>query len=217
MSLVDSLVAHRLVPVIIADDEGSAAPLADALIAGGLPVAEVTLRTPAALAVIRAMSRHDGLLVGAGTVLDADQVDAAADAGAAFVVSPGLSRSVVERARERGLLVVPGVATATEAQAALGLGLDLVKFFPAETSGGAAAIRALSAPFAALRFLPTGGIGPHNVMEYLDLPAVAAVGGSWMVPRDVVARADVIGLTALVAAAVDLVGASDRTGPEPRR
>ena len=217
MNLVDSLVAHRLVPVIVADDERSAAPLADALIAGGLPVAEVTLRTPAALAVIRAMCRHDGLLVGAGTVLDADQVDAAADAGAAFVVSPGLSRSVVERARERGLLVVPGVATATEAQAALGLGLDLVKFFPAETSGGAAAIKALSAPFAALRFLPTGGIGPHNVMEYLDLPAVAAVGGSWMVPRDLVAQADVTGLTALVAAAVDLVGASDRTGPEPRR
>jgi len=177
----------------------------------------VTLRTPAALAVIRGMSRHAGLLVGAGTVLDADQVDAAADAGAAFVVSPGLSRSVVERARERGLLVVPGVATATEAQAALALGLDLVKFFPAETSGGAAAIKALSAPFAALRFLPTGGIGPHNVMEYLDLPAVAAVGGSWMVPRDLVARADVTGLTALVAAAVDLVGASDRTKPDPRR
>ena len=217
MTLVDSLLAHRLVPVIIADDEGSAAPLADALVAGGLPVAEVTLRTPAALAVIRAMCRHAGLLVGAGTVLDADQVDAAADAGAAFVVSPGLSRSVVERARERGLLVVPGVATATEAQAALGLGLDLVKFFPAETSGGAAAIKALSAPFAALRFLPTGGIGPHNVMEYLDLPAVAAVGGSWMVPRDLVAQADVTGLTALVAAAVDLVGASDRTKPEPRR
>ena len=217
MNLVDSLVAHRLVPVIVADDERSAAPLADALIAGGLPVAEVTLRTPAALAVIRAMSRHDGLLVGAGTVLDADQVDAAADAGAAFVVSPGLSRSVVERARERGLLVVPGVATATEAQAALALGLDLVKFFPAETSGGAAAIKALSAPFAALRFLPTGGIGPHNVMEYLDLPAVAAVGGSWMVPRDLVAQADVTGLTALVAAAVDLVGASDRTKPDPRR
>lgn len=208
MSLVDSLTAHRLVPVVIADDERCAAPLAEALVAGGLPVAEVTLRTSAALDVIRTMSRHGGLLVGAGTVLDADQVDAAADAGASFVVSPGLDGSVVERARERGLLPVPGVATATEVQAALKLGLGLVKFFPAETSGGAAAIAALSAPFAGLRFLPTGGIGPRNAAEYLALGAVAAVGGSWMVPRDVVARGDVGALTALVAGAVDLVGAA---------
>jgi 2-dehydro-3-deoxyphosphogluconate aldolase/(4S)-4-hydroxy-2-oxoglutarate aldolase len=200
--------AFSLVPVVVADSGRGAAPLADALIAGGLPVAEVTLRTPRALEVIEALAVRGDILVGAGTVLNAAQVDSAVDAGAAFIVSPGLSRGVVERALERGAIVLPGVATATEIQAALELGLAAVKFFPAQTSGGAAAISALAAPFPDLKFVPTGGIGPANLADYLALPAVAAVGGSWMVPRDLVAAEDVARLSKLIAGAVALARAS---------
>jgi 2-dehydro-3-deoxyphosphogluconate aldolase/(4S)-4-hydroxy-2-oxoglutarate aldolase len=131
-------------------------------------------------------------------------VDRAVDAGASYVVSPGLSRAVVERCRERGVLPLPGAVTATEIQAALELGLDTVKFFPAGTSGGAPAIKALAAPFGGVRFVPTGGIGPKNLREYLDIPAVAAVGGSWMVPKNLVAAGDFAEVTRLTTDAVAL-------------
>lgn len=179
-----ALAAARLVPVVVLDDAADADALAGALVAGGLPVAEVTFRTHAAPEAIRVMSDRGDILVGAGTVLGPDQVDVAVAAGARFVVSPGLSRAVVERCGEHGVLALPGAVTATEIQAALELGLSLVKFFPAETAGGAPAIAALAAPFPGMRFVPTGGIGPKNLHEYLAIPAVAAVGGSWMVPRD---------------------------------
>ncbi|WP_154794819.1 bifunctional 4-hydroxy-2-oxoglutarate aldolase/2-dehydro-3-deoxy-phosphogluconate aldolase [Occultella kanbiaonis] len=203
--LLDQIAAARLVPVVVLDDAKDAAPLAHALIAGGLPVAEVTFRTDAAVASIEAMSAIDGMLVGAGTVLTAEQVDAAVDAGASYIVSPGLSTAVVRRAKERGVLALPGAVTATEVQAALAEGLTAVKFFPAETSGGAAAIKALSAPFAGLKFVPTGGIGPKNVAEYTAVSAVLAIGGSWMVPRDKVAAGAFDEITALTAEAVALV------------
>ncbi|CAM3460521.1 bifunctional 4-hydroxy-2-oxoglutarate aldolase/2-dehydro-3-deoxy-phosphogluconate aldolase [Occultella aeris] len=203
--LLDQIAAARLVPVVVLDDAKDAAPLAHALIAGGLPVAEVTFRTDAAVASIKAMSAIDGMLVGAGTVLTAEQVDAAVDAGASYIVSPGLSTAVVRRAKERGVLALPGAVTATEVQAALAEGLTAVKFFPAETSGGAAAIKALSAPFAGLKFVPTGGIGPKNVAEYTAVSAVLAIGGSWMVPRDKVAAGAFDEITALTAEAVALV------------
>ncbi|TDE95749.1 bifunctional 4-hydroxy-2-oxoglutarate aldolase/2-dehydro-3-deoxy-phosphogluconate aldolase [Occultella glacieicola] len=203
--LLDQIGAARLVPVVVLDDAKDAAPLARALTAGGLPVAEVTFRTDAAVESIRAMSAIDGMLVGAGTVLTPEQVDAAVDAGASYIVSPGLSVAVVRRARERGVLALPGAVTATEVQAALAEGLEAVKFFPAETSGGAAAIKALSAPFAGLRFVPTGGIGPKNVAEYTAVSAVLAIGGSWMVPRDKVAAGDFDAITTLTAEAVALV------------
>ncbi|WP_203567452.1 bifunctional 4-hydroxy-2-oxoglutarate aldolase/2-dehydro-3-deoxy-phosphogluconate aldolase [Aestuariimicrobium ganziense] len=173
--------AHRLIPVVVLDDAALARPLAEQLLADGIGVAEVTLRTPAALDSIRAMAEVDGLLVGAGTVLSADQVDQAVDAGAQFVVSPGLHRGVVERAAERGVVVVPGAVTPTEVMTALEWGITTLKFFPASTYGGPAALRALSAVFGTVRWVPTGGIGPHNVDEYLALPSVVAVGGSWMV------------------------------------
>lgn len=179
-----ALAAARLVPVVVLDDAADADALAGALVAGGLPVAEVTFRTDAAPEAIRVMSDRGDILVGAGTVLSPDQVDVAVAAGARFVVSPGLSRAVVERCGEHGVLALPGVVTATEIQAALELGLSMVKYFPAETAGGAPAIAALAAPFRDVRFVPTGGIGPKNLHEYLAIPAVAAVGGSWMVPRD---------------------------------
>ncbi len=205
MDVLSSLSAARLVPVVVLDDAAAADPLAAALVAGGLPVAEVTFRTEAAADAIRAMADRGDMLVGAGTVLSAAQVDQAVAAGASFVVSPGLSRAVVERCKEHGVLALPGAVTATEIQAALELGLTTVKFFPAGTSGGAAAIAALAAPFGGLRFVPTGGIGPANLDEYLAVPAVAAVGGSWMVPRAAVAAGDFAEITRLTAEAVALL------------
>lgn len=205
MDTLKALEAARLVPVVVLDDVAHASPLAGALVDGGLPVAEVTFRTAAAADSIRAMAARGDILLGAGTVLTPAQVDEAVAAGASYVVSPGLSRAVVERCAEHGVLALPGAVTATEVQAALELGLTTVKFFPAGTSGGVAAIKALAAPFGGVRFVPTGGIGPADVQDYLALPSVAAVGGSWMVPRDVVAAGDMGTVRRLTAEAVSLV------------
>jgi 2-dehydro-3-deoxyphosphogluconate aldolase/(4S)-4-hydroxy-2-oxoglutarate aldolase len=205
MDVLGALEAARLVPVVVLDDAASAGPLAAALVEGGLPVAEVTFRTDAAADAIRVMADRGDVLVGAGTVLTAAQVDEAVAAGAAYVVSPGLSRAVVERCGEHGVLALPGVVTATELQAALELGLSTVKFFPAGTSGGAPAIAALAGPFGGVGFIPTGGIGPANLSEYLGIGAVRAVGGSWMVPRDRIRDGDLDTVRRLTAEAVALV------------
>jgi 2-dehydro-3-deoxyphosphogluconate aldolase/(4S)-4-hydroxy-2-oxoglutarate aldolase len=204
------LAAHRLVPVVVLDEAADAGPLADALVGGGLPVAEITFRTDAAPDAIRVMADRGDVLVGAGTVVTPQQVDEAVAAGAQYLVSPGTSRAVVERAQEHGVPVLPGAVTATEVQAALELGLGTVKFFPAGTSGGSAAIAALAAPFRGVRFVPTGGVGPANLDEYLALPCVAAVGGSWMVPRDRVRAGDLAGVRTLVA---DVVALAARLRP----
>jgi 2-dehydro-3-deoxyphosphogluconate aldolase/(4S)-4-hydroxy-2-oxoglutarate aldolase len=193
---------HALVPVVVLDDPNDALPLGQALVDGGLPVAEVTLRTPDALKGIQELSGHGGVLVGAGTVLTPDQVDLAVAAGARYVVSPGLSRAVVERCQAVGVPVLPGAVTATEVQAAIELGLDAVKFFPAATSGGAKAVAALAAPFAGIRFVPTGGIDAGNVADYLALPSVLAVGGSWMVPRAAIRAGDFARVRELTSQAV---------------
>jgi 2-dehydro-3-deoxyphosphogluconate aldolase/(4S)-4-hydroxy-2-oxoglutarate aldolase len=207
MDTLSALSAARLVPVVVLDDAADADPLAAALVAGGLPVAEVTFRTAAAEDSIRAMSARGDMLVGAGTVLTPAQVDLAVAAGASYIVSPGLSRAVVERCQEHGVLALPGAVTATEVQAALELGLTTVKFFPAGTSGGAAAIAALAAPFVNVQFVPTGGVGPKNLHEYLAIPAVVAVGGSWMVPRAMVRDGGFAEITRLTAEAVSLLKA----------
>jgi 2-dehydro-3-deoxyphosphogluconate aldolase / (4S)-4-hydroxy-2-oxoglutarate aldolase len=199
---VSALVHHRLAPVVVLDDAADAPALGDALVAGGLPVAEVTFRTAAARDAIAVLADRGDVLVGAGTVLTPAQVDAAVAAGARFVVSPGTSRAVVERCLELGVPVIPGAVTATEVMAALELGLDLVKFFPASTSGGVPAVAALASVFAGLRFVPTGGIGPKNLADYLSLPSVAAVGGSWMVPRDLIRARQVDALAELTRGAV---------------
>jgi len=204
---LDRLAAHRLVPVVVIDDAADAGPLAAALVAGGLPVAEVTFRTAAAADAVRAMADRGDVLVGAGTVLTPAQVDAAVAAGARYIVSPGTSRAVVERCAELGVPALPGAVTATEVQAALELGCTTVKFFPAGTSGGPAAVTALAAPFGGVRFVPTGGIGPATVADYLALPSVVAVGGSWMVPRDRIRAGDLDAVRALTAQAVALVSA----------
>ena len=205
--LLNRIAQARLVPVVVLDDAAQADPLAEALVAGGLPVAEVTFRTSAAPAAIESMAGRGDILVGAGTVLTPAQVDAAVDAGAAYIVSPGFSPEVVARCQERGVLPLPGAVTATEIQAALAAGLEAVKFFPAETSGGAKAIKALSAPFAGVKFVPTGGINTANLAEYTALPSVLAIGGSWMVPRSAVNDGDFDTITTLTREAVALATA----------
>jgi 2-dehydro-3-deoxyphosphogluconate aldolase/(4S)-4-hydroxy-2-oxoglutarate aldolase len=203
-NVLAQLTHSRIVPVVTIDDVAQAADIVQALVAGGIHCAEITLRTPAGLASVAAVSGFDDFLVGAGTVLTPENVDACADNGARFVVSPGFDESVVERARERGLLALPGVATATEIQRALKSGLNAVKFFPADRLGGLDTIAALSAPFPNLRFMPSGGVGPSNVASYLAHTSVFAVGGSWMVPRDAIRQRDYARLTTLSKEASDL-------------
>lgn len=180
----------RVVPVVVVKDATRAAALGEALVAGGLPVAEVTFRTAAAAESIRILSANEALLVGAGTVVSVAQVDEAVAAGARFIVSPGLSLAVVERAREHGVPVLPGVITPTEVMAALELGITRCKFFPAKVFGGISALKALGAPFRQVSFVPTGGVQADNLADYLALPNVAAVGGSWMVPGKAVDSGD---------------------------
>jgi 2-dehydro-3-deoxyphosphogluconate aldolase/(4S)-4-hydroxy-2-oxoglutarate aldolase len=198
------LLAHRVVPVVVLDDLAHALPLAEALTEGGLPVAEVTLRTPVAVEAIRVLAAETELLVGAGTVISAEQVDAAVEAGADFVVSPGFSSSVVLRCAELGVPAIPGVATATEVLAALDQGLAVLKYFPAEAIGGIPALKALSGPFPDVRFVPTGGVSPANLADYLAAPSVVAVGGSWMVAPDLVANGDFASIRRLTSEAVTL-------------
>ncbi|MFF7639314.1 bifunctional 4-hydroxy-2-oxoglutarate aldolase/2-dehydro-3-deoxy-phosphogluconate aldolase [Streptomyces canus] len=170
----------RVLPVLTVPAAATAGPLADALVAGGARCAEVTFRTPDAERVLKAMAAHGGLTVGAGTVLTPEQADRAVAAGARFVVSPGFDEEVVVRCRELGVPVVPGIASATELMRALRSGLDTVKLFPAEPLGGVPLLRALAAPFPQARFVPTGGIDAPLLPAYLAVPAVLAVGGSWM-------------------------------------
>lgn len=192
----------RLVPVIVIEDPGAARPLGEALAAGGLRCAEVTFRTAAAEAALAAMAEDPRLLVGAGTVVRPDQVDRAVAAGARFIVSPGFSPAVVRHCAQVGVPVVPGVATATEIQAAREEGLDLLKFFPAEPLGGLAMLKALAAPFPGVRFVPTGGITAAQLGDYLAHPSVAAVGGSWMVAPTLIAAGAWDEITRLTADAV---------------
>lgn len=203
-AVLEALASHAIVPVVVAETADDGVRIASALADGGLPVAEITFRTPVAAEAIAAVAARGGILVGAGTVLSPAQVDAAFQAGAQYIVSPGTSRAVIERARELGLPVLPGAVTATEIQAALELGIRTVKFFPAGTSGGAPAIRALAAPFGGVSFLPTGGITAENAHEYLSIPQVIAVGGSWMLPARAIADGDWAEITRLTAQAVTL-------------
>ncbi|MEU9671556.1 bifunctional 4-hydroxy-2-oxoglutarate aldolase/2-dehydro-3-deoxy-phosphogluconate aldolase [Streptomyces bobili] len=191
-----------ILPVLTVQSAATAAPLAEALAAGGARCAEVTLRTPDAERVLRTMAAHGGLTVGAGTVLTPEQAERAVAAGARFVVSPGFAPDVVEKCRELQVPVVPGVATATELMRALRAGLDTVKLVPAETLGGPAALRALAAPFPGVHFVPTGGITADRMPTYLDVPAVLAVGGSWMAPADHLESGDYAQIRRLTAQAV---------------
>jgi 2-dehydro-3-deoxyphosphogluconate aldolase/(4S)-4-hydroxy-2-oxoglutarate aldolase len=196
------LCAGGVVPVVVAEDVDHVRSLASALKRGGLPVAEVTFRTEGSIRALRALAADGELPVGAGTVIRPHQVDLARDAGAQFVVTPGFSARVVERCRELAMPVIPGVSTATEIIAALDHGCELLKFFPAEASGGAATIRALAGPFPHVRFIPTGGVSAANAAVYLRLPSVVAVGGSWMVAPTLLREGDFASVSRLAEQAV---------------
>jgi 2-dehydro-3-deoxyphosphogluconate aldolase/(4S)-4-hydroxy-2-oxoglutarate aldolase len=172
-----------VIPVLVIEDPTQAVPIAEALVAGGLPVLEVTLRTGAAIDVIKAMKTVPGAVVGAGTVLNADQLAASLDAGAEFIVSPGMTPRFADAAIASGVPFLPGTANASDIMLGLELGLTRFKFFPAEASGGIAALKALAAPFGQARFCPTGGITQASAGNWLALDAVLCVGGSWLVPK----------------------------------
>ncbi|MCT4608762.1 MAG: bifunctional 4-hydroxy-2-oxoglutarate aldolase/2-dehydro-3-deoxy-phosphogluconate aldolase [Pelagimonas sp.] len=193
-----------VIPVLVIDDVETAAPLARALVAGGLPVLEVTLRTPAALDVIRAMAEIEGGIVGAGTLLTPQDVNNAKAAGAQFGVSPGATDTLLEACEAADMPLLPGAATASEAMRLLERGYRVQKFFPAEANGGAPALKANGAPIPQVSFCPTGGVTPENAGTYLSLSNTLCVGGSWVAPKDLIARKDWQGIEALARAASTL-------------
>ena len=174
----------RVVPAVVIDDVEKALPLAEAMMRGGLPCIEVTLRTPAALEAIRTLSRIPGLLVGAGTVVSLTQLDQALAAGAQYVVTPGLDAEIVRACQARDTAIFPGAVTPTEIMQAVQLGLPAVKFFPSHVYGGLAGIEALSGPFPGMKFMPTGGVNLTNLPTFLSHPNVLACGGTWMAKRE---------------------------------
>lgn len=188
--------AHPVMPVMVIDDLANAVPLARALVAGGVRVLEITLRTPAALDAIRQISQQvEGAIVGVGTVVEPAQLKAAKDAGAVFAISPGFTRELGLAAKEYGIDLIPGVANPSDIIEALSLGIDTLKFFPAEQAGGIPMLKALHGPFPQILFCPTGGISETNFKDYLKLPNVACVGGSWLAPKDFIAHGNWDGIT----------------------
>lgn len=206
-NLLKTLKLQPVVPVIIIEDVKSAVPLARALVAGGLKAIEITLRTPAALDAIKAVADEvEGAVAGAGTVLDARQWDLAVKAGSQFIVSPGAGNSVLDAADQSDIPLLPGTATATEVMQVRDRGYTVMKFFPAEQAGGATYLNALASPLAGIQFCPTGGVSLKNAMDYLSLPNVVCVGGSWVAPKALVAAGDWAGITKLASEAAALRG-----------
>ena len=204
--VLEKLGQYGIVPVVVLNDSKDAAPLADALCDGGLACAEVTFRTETAADSIRIMTeKHPEMLVGAGTVLTTKQVDEAVEAGAKFIVSPGLNPAIVKYCIEKNIPITPGVATPSEMEQAIELGLNLVKFFPAEPSGGLAMINAVAAPYTMLKFMPTGGINPTNVKDYLNSDKIFACGGSWMVKGNLINDGNFDKIKELTKEAVNIV------------
>lgn len=197
---------YGIIPVVVLNDVKDALPLGKALVDGGIPCAEVTFRTDAAEESIRIMSENfPEMLVGAGTVLTTEQVDRAVAAGAKFIVSPGLNPKVVKYCLEKNIPVTPGVITPSEIEQAIELGLEVVKFFPAEPFGGLKTIKALAAPYTKMKFMPTGGINISNVRDYLAFDKIIACGGSWMVSGNLVKEGKFDEITKLVAEAAEIV------------
>lgn len=204
--LVEALRKARLVPVIVVNKPEEILPLGEALVKGGLPVAEVTFRSPAAPGAIELLKKEmPEVLLGAGTVLTKDQLDTAVNAGASFIVSPGFNPENIKYGLDKGQIMLPGICTPSEAEQAMALGLDILKFFPAEQAGGTGMLKAMNAVYPHLRIMPTGGINPGNVRSYLDLPNVIACGGSWMVKKDLIAAGEFDKITALVREALAAV------------
>ncbi len=206
MDVLEQISMIGLVPVIKVEDAADAVPLCGALAKGGLPVAEITFRSDAAEEAIRRVHEElPDVILGAGTVLTCEQVDRAVAAGATYIVSPGINPTVVKHCQEKGVPIVPGTANPSNVETALELGINTVKFFPAEALGGLKVIKAMSAPYGGVKFLPTGGVNEKNVGEYLAFPKVAAVGGSWMAPTDAIQAKDWGRIEELARSAVDLV------------
>jgi 2-dehydro-3-deoxyphosphogluconate aldolase / (4S)-4-hydroxy-2-oxoglutarate aldolase len=205
----DLLEKIGVVPVVVIEKADRAVELAQALVEGGLPIIEVTLRTEAALEAIELIAKNvPEAVIGAGTVLNVEQFTLARNSGAQFIVSPGLHRPVVEASQSHNLPIYPGIATATELQSAFDMGLRTVKFFPAELAGGVAMLKALGSVFRDMKFMPTGGVSPSNLSDYLSLSAVSACGGSWLSPADLVEAQDFAGITRLAAEAKAIVSST---------
>jgi len=203
---LEILAAAKVVPVIQVDKVEDAIPLAETLIENGLPIAEVTLRSASALEAIQAISRRfPQMLLIAGTVTNPEQADQAIEAGAGMVVSPGFNPETVRHCVSRGIDIIPGVATPGEMEQAMNFGLTTLKFFPAEANGGVKTLKAVSGPYSQLTFMPTGGISPSNISDYLALPSVACCGGSWMVDKKLVSQHKWDELAQLIREAVALV------------
>mgnify|MGYP001077943619 CR=1 FL=1 len=206
MTTLEKLYNAAVVPVVVLDDAVDAVPTAKALLAGGVDVMEITFRTVAAADSIKAVSENcPEMLVGAGTVITLDQCKQALECGAQFIVSPGFEPEVVSWCVERNVPITPGCVTPTEIMAAMKLGLNVVKFFPAGVYGGLKAMKSLSAPFGGIKFIPTGGVGAKNLKEYLEAPFVYAVGGSWLCPKKEIAAGNFDAVTALCREASQIV------------
>ncbi len=205
--LLSVLKLQPVVPVLIVDDAKDAVPLARALVAGGLKAIEVTMRTPAALDAVRAVANEvEGAVPGAGTILNAGHFEQAVAAGAQFIVSPGATKNLIDAANASDVPLLPGAGSPSEIMTLLEAGIDVMKFFPAEQSGGAAYLKSLASPFGNVLFCPTGGISLKNAKDYLSLPNVVCVGGSWVAPKELVAAGDWDGITKLAADACTLLG-----------
>jgi 2-dehydro-3-deoxyphosphogluconate aldolase/(4S)-4-hydroxy-2-oxoglutarate aldolase len=186
--VLDKFEKMGVIPVVAIENSQDAAHLADYLIEGGLPCAEITFRTPAAIDAMRIMAQREEILVGAGTVLKVDQVKAALDAGARFMVSPGFNPKVVAYCIENNVTITPGICTPSDIEAALEFGLDVLKFFPAEAFGGLKTLKALSGPYGAVRFIPTGGVSPESLVDYLRFPGTLACGGTWIAKANLISE-----------------------------
>ena len=203
--ILEEIGLYKIIPVIIIDEVENSIPLASALIDGGLPIAEITFRTKAAKESIEKIAKEfPKMLLGAGTVLSVDQVKSAVDSVAKFIVSPGLNPKVVEYCLTNNIPITPGIATPTEVERALELNLDVVKFFPAEALGGLNYLKAISAPYENLKFIPTGGIDEKNLQSYLQFPKVLACGGTWMVKNDLINNKKFNEIKSLSAAALSI-------------
>ena len=211
-TLEEQFYEYAVVPVVVLDDAEDAAPLAEALIKGGLPCAEVTFRTEAAEESIRIMNKkYPDMLVGAGTVLTTEQVDRAVAAGAQFIVSPGFDPEIVDYCMEKNIPVFPGCVSPSEVAQAVKRGLKVVKFFPAEQAGGLAMLKAMAAPYTMLKFMPTGGINTKNLKEYLGFSKILCCGGSWMVKGDMIKNKEFDKITEMTREATELAAAARRS------
>lgn len=211
-TLEEQFYEYAVVPVVVFDDADDAAPLAEALIKGGLPCAEVTFRTEAAEESIRIMNKkYPDMLVGAGTVLTTEQVDRAVAAGAKFIVSPGFDPEIVDYCLEKKIPVFPGCISPSEVAQAVKRGLKVVKFFPAEQAGGLAMLKAMAAPYTMLKFMPTGGINTKNLKEYLGFSKILCCGGSWMVKGDMIKNKEFDKITEMTKEATELAAAARRS------